>query len=43
MFSGGLSQGISSIGTSVAGLVNPFTLAVGGVAAFGTAAVAVAS
>jgi hypothetical protein len=41
VFSGGLSQGISSIGTSVAGLVNPFTLAVGGVAAFGTAAVAV--
>lgn len=42
VFSGGLSQGISSIGASVAGLVNPLTLAVGGVAAFGAAAAAVA-
>jgi len=42
VFSGGLSQGISSIGASIAGLVNPFTLAVAGVAAFGAAATAIA-
>lgn len=42
VFSGGLSQGISSIGTSVAGLVNPFTAAVAGVAAFGAGAAAIA-
>lgn len=41
VFAGGLSQGISSIGTSVAGLVNPFTAAVAGIAAFGAGAVAV--
>lgn len=41
VFGGGLSQGISSIGASVAGLVNPFTAAVAGVAAFGAGAVAV--
>ena len=41
VFSGGLSQGISGIVASVAGLINPFTLAAGGVAAFGAAAVAV--
>jgi hypothetical protein len=41
VFSGGLSQGISSVGASVAGLINPFTAAVAGVAAFGAGAVAV--
>ena len=41
VFGGGLSQGITSIGASVAGLVNPFTAAVAGVAAFGAGAVAV--
>jgi len=42
VFAGGLSAGISSVGASVAALVNPFTLAVGGVAAFGAASLAVA-
>jgi hypothetical protein len=42
VFSGGLSAGISGIGSSVAALVNPVTLAVGSVAAFGAAATAVA-
>lgn len=41
VFAGGLSQGLTSIGSSVAGLVNPFTAAVAGVAAFGAGAVAV--
>ena len=41
VFSAGLSQGLTSIGASVAGLVNPFTAAVAGVAAFGAAATAV--
>ncbi len=41
VFAGGLSQGITSLGTSVAALVNPFTVAVAGVAAFGAAATAV--
>ena len=41
VFAGGLSAGISGVGASVAALVNPFTLAVGGVAAFGAAALAV--
>lgn len=41
IFSGGLSQGLSSIGTSVAGLVNPFTVGVAAVAGFGAAAVAI--
>lgn len=41
VFGGGLSQGLSSIGASVAGLVNPFTAAVAGVAGFGAAATAV--
>lgn len=41
IFGGGLSQGLSSIGASVAGLVNPFTAAVAGVAGFGAAATAV--
>lgn len=42
VFSGGLSQGISGIGASVAGLINPFTAAVAGVAAFAAGATAVA-
>lgn len=42
IFAGGLTQGISSLGASVAALVNPFTLAVAGIAAFGAAAVSVA-
>ena len=42
VFSGGLSAGISGVGSSVAALVNPFTLAVGGLAAFGAGAVSVA-
>jgi hypothetical protein len=41
IFAGGLSQGISGIGASVAGLINPFTAAVAGIAAFGAGAVAV--
>ena len=41
IFAGGLTQGISSLGASVAALVNPFTLAVAGIAAFGAAAVSV--
>jgi hypothetical protein len=41
VFGAGLSQGLTSIGASVAGLVNPFTAAVAGVAAFGAAATAV--
>jgi hypothetical protein len=41
VFSGGLAGGLSSVGKSVAALVNPFTLAVGGVVAFGAAALAV--
>lgn len=43
VFGGGLSQGFSAIGASVAGLVNPFTAAVAGVAAFGATATAVAN
>ena len=42
VFSGGLSQGLSSIGSSVIGLINPFTAAIAGVAAFAAGAVAVA-
>lgn len=42
VFSGGISQGLSSIGTSVAGLVNPFTVGIAAVAGFGVAAVGVA-
>jgi phage-related protein len=43
VFAGGLSAGISGVGASVAALVNPFTVGVAGVAAFGAAASAVAS
>jgi hypothetical protein len=38
----GLSGGLSAIGASVAGLINPFTLGVAAVAAFGAGATAVA-
>lgn len=43
IFSGGLSQGLSGIGASVAGLVNPLTVGVAAVAAFGAGASAVAN
>lgn len=43
VFSGGLSAGFSGIGSALAGLVNPFTIAAAGVAAFGAAATAVVS
>ena len=43
VFSGGLSQGLTSIGASVAGLVNPFTVGLAAVAAFGAGATALAS
>ena len=42
VFSGGLSQGLGSIGTTVAGLVNPFTAGLAAVAGFGAGATAVA-
>lgn len=38
VFSGGLSQGFTNVASSVTALVNPFTLAVAGIAAFGAAA-----
>ena len=43
VFSGGLASGFSGIGSALAGLVNPFTIAAAGVAAFGAAATAVVS
>lgn len=43
IFSGGLSQGLSGIGASVAGLVNPMTVGVAAVAAFGAGTSAVAN
>lgn len=43
VFSGGLSSGLSALGSSVTSLINPFTLAAAGVAAFGAAATAIAS
>jgi hypothetical protein len=43
VFSGGIGQGLTSIGASVAGLVNPFTAGLAAVAAFGAGATAVAS
>lgn len=42
VFSGGLSQGLANIGTSVAGLINPFTAGLAAAAAFGAGATAVA-
>lgn len=41
VFSGGVSQGLAGIGSSVAGLINPFTAGLAAVAAFGAGAVAV--
>jgi hypothetical protein len=41
VFSGGLRQGIASIGQTVAGLVNPFTIAAAGIVGFGAAATAI--
>jgi hypothetical protein len=41
VFSGGLKQGIASIGQTVAGLVNPFTIAAAGIVGFGAAATAI--
>lgn len=38
---GGLTGGLSTLATSVTSLINPFTLAVAGIAAFGAAAAAV--
>lgn len=42
VFSGGLRQSISGVGSAVAGLVNPFTISVGAVAGLGLAARTVA-
>lgn len=42
VFSGGLKQGLTGIAGSVTALINPFTLALAGVTAFGAAAVAIA-
>lgn len=41
VFQGGLTKGISSIGSSIASLVNPFSLAVAGITGFGAAASAI--
>jgi hypothetical protein len=43
LFAGGVTNAVTSLGSSVAGLANPFTLAVAGIAAFGAAAAAVVS
>lgn len=43
IFAGGLTQGLSGIGTSLAGLANPFTIALAGFAGLGAAATAVVS
>jgi hypothetical protein len=43
IFTGGLGAGFSSLAGSVTALLNPFTLAVAGIAAFGAAAAAIAS
>lgn len=43
VFSGGLSQGLASIGASAASIVNPFTAALAAVAAFSAGAKAVAN
>jgi len=43
IFSGGLTQGLSGIGTTLAGLVNPFTVAIAGFTGVATAAVSVVS
>jgi hypothetical protein len=41
IFAGGLGQGVSAIGASFTTLLNPLTLALGSVAAFGAAAVSI--
>jgi hypothetical protein len=43
LFAGGVTNAVTSLGTSLVGLVNPFTLAVAGITAFGAAASAVVS
>lgn len=43
VFSGGISTGLRAVGASVAGLVNPFTLAAAGIGAFAATATAVAN
>jgi hypothetical protein len=43
VFEGGLTAGLSGIGSSLTALINPFTLAAAGAAAFGAAASAVVS
>lgn len=43
VFSGGLGSGFSALAGSVTALINPFTLAVAGIAAFGAAAAAIAA
>jgi len=42
VFAGGLRQGITSVGQTIAGLVNPFTIAAAGIVGFGAAAASVA-
>jgi hypothetical protein len=41
VFSGGLTQGITSVGQSISALVNPFTIAAAGIVGFGAAATAI--
>jgi hypothetical protein len=41
IFSGGLRQGIASIGTSLAGLINPITATIGAIGGLATAAVSI--
>jgi prefoldin subunit 5 len=43
VFAGGLQSGVTSVAASVSALVNPFTVAVAGIAAFGAAAASIAS
>lgn len=43
LFAGGVTDAVTSLGGSIAGLVNPFSLAVAGITAFGAAASAVVS
>jgi len=43
VFSGGLTKGLSSIGTTLVGLVNPFTVAIAGLTGVATAAVSIVS
>jgi hypothetical protein len=43
LFAGGVTSAVTSLGTSLTGLVNPFSLAVAGITAFGAATSAVVS